>query len=64
MPPAPALRTAHEFLSSTLHSHSIAQYPTLVSTFSTHSDMNWPEEMCRARRVRIDGFRQVVDVEE
>lgn len=39
-----------------------AHYTTLASSFSTHDNMNWPEETCRARRDRKDGFRRVLEV--
>lgn len=45
-----------------VHSTRIAHYTTLASNLSTYYNMNWPEEMCRARRDRKDSFRQVLDV--
>lgn len=45
-----------------VHSTHIAHYTTLASNLSTYYNMNWPEEMCRARRDRRDSFRRVLYV--
>lgn len=45
-----------------VHYTPVAHYTTLASSFPTYYNMNWPEEMCRARRGRKYSVSRVLDV--